>query len=707
MAQQEDGVVKQKTDIKRLNNWVKEAQWASSEWRAESWRDEEMMDGGDAQWSQEDTDDADDAGIRKITINRTFPTINYVLGYEVLNKFDIIASGRSKEDTDLSQIVTEGIKYVIDQNDGAFLISDAFRDQVVAGFGCLSPCLNPDPRKETLALKQRDWKETWWDPFAKPWFDPNKCRYVFNQPWIDLEDLLSMFPERANEINDKYNDLSGGYTEDYSSYFGDEANLVEEEKRLLASIDWTDDQRKRIRPVELWYAVNELAHFAVFADGRAIELRDDKNVLEQYAIVSASQQVVATIIRKIKVCTFVDDLMLIDSYSPYPHDQYPFVPFIAYVDRWGFPYGIPRQIRGQDEEINKRRSMALKMLNSRRVIAEKGAAKDAEEQQQQYEEAQKFDGYVVVEDGAISGNKFQIVDEASLSAPQMAILQADEQEVREITGQITQGVIAKSNPISGRAIDKSEGSTVVPATAKLFQNFRRALKMLGEQTVSNMQGFWTHEKVLRITDNFTGSQRFEVLNQKVLGESGAVEVKNNISQSKFDMVVSDAPQTDTIREKNLDLLTEWTKKSPPEAIGPLMQAAFELSSIPNKEQLLLKLKPLLGGDPTEEDLSPAQLKEKVLAELDAQQKEQQQMRELAKADAKLELLTKEADILKKKAEIARLRAEAVKKLADVDVNRGKLLIEQQEADTEEAVAVAEIAQIAHEISQPVTEKKSN
>jgi hypothetical protein len=396
--------------------------------------------------------------------------------------------------------------------------------------------------------------------------------------------------------------------------------------------------------------------------------------LEQYAIVSASQQVVATIIRKIKVCTFVDDLMLIDSYSPYPHDQYPFVPFIAYVDRWGFPYGIPRQIRGQDEEINKRRSMALKMLNSRRVIAEKGAAKDAEEQQQQYEEAQKFDGYVVVEDGAISGNKFQIVDEASLSAPQMAI---------------------------------SEGSTVVPATAKLFQNFRRALKMLGEQTVSNMQGFWTHEKVLRITDNFTGSQRFEVLNQKVLGESGAVEVKNNISQSKFDMVVSDAPQTDTIREKNLDLLTEWTKKSPPEAIGPLMQAAFELSSIPNKEQLLLKLKPLLGGDPTEEDLSPTQLKEKVLAELDAQQKEQQQMRELAKADAKLELLTKEADILKKKAEIARLRAEAVKKLADVDVNRGKLLIEQQEADTEEAVAVAEIAQIAHEISQPVTEKKPN
>jgi hypothetical protein len=696
-------------DAKKLNNWVKESHWASSEWRAESWRDEEMVDGGEAQWTQEDADEADDAGIRRITINRTFPTINYITGYEILNKFETVAKGRTKYDTDLSQIVTEGIKYVLDQNGGEFLISEAFRDQIVPGFGCLSPCLNTDPRKESLAIKKRDWKETYWDVFAKPWFTPESCRYVFTQRWMDLEDLKAMFWEKRNEIDDKFRDLSGSYTEDYSDYFGDEANLVEEEKRLLASIDWAENERKRIRPVELWYAVHEPSFFAVFPDGRAIELNNDRqDVLEQYSLVQSAQQVVASVVRKIKVVSFVDDLILMHSNSPYPHDQYPFIPFIGYLDRWGFPYGVPRQIRGQDEEVNKRRSMALKMLNSRRIVAEKGAAKDEEERQQQYEEAQKFDGYVVVENDSLSAKRFQIVDEAQLSAPQLAILQSDEQEIREITGQITPGIITKSNPISGRAIDKSEASTVVPSTASIFQNMRRSLKMMGEQVVANMQGFWTHEKVLRITDNFTGSQRFEVLNEMVVDENGGVvEVKNNISQSRFDLVVSEAPQTDTIREKNLELLIETAKKSPPEAIGTLMIAAFELSSLPNKEQLLLKLKPLLGGDPTEEDMTPTQLKQKVLAELEAQRAEQSQMQELAKADAKLELLNKEIDIYKKQAEIERLRAEAVKKLADVDLNRGRVLIEQQKADTEEAEAVAEIAKIGHEITQPVSKETAN
>ena len=68
----------EKVDIKKLNNWVREAQWAFSEWRAESWRDCEMTDGGDAQWTTEDKNTAEDAGIDVITINRTFPTVNYI-----------------------------------------------------------------------------------------------------------------------------------------------------------------------------------------------------------------------------------------------------------------------------------------------------------------------------------------------------------------------------------------------------------------------------------------------------------------------------------------------------------------------------------------------------------------------------------------------------------------------------------------------------
>ena len=666
----------EKVDIKKLNNWVREAQWAFSEWRAESWRDCEMTDGGDAQWTTEDKNTAED---------------------------DMIAKGRTKNDTETGQVVTEGLKFVMDQNSGEFLVSQAFSDQIIPGIGCLSPGLNSDPRKEILSVKYRDWKEIWWDPFGSVWWKPQTTRYWFTQRWMDIDVLKSMFWEKRKEIQNKYEDLSGSSTDDYSSYFCDEANLVEEEKRLLTSIDWTDRSRPRVRPVEMWYPEYEKTTFAVFSNGSAKELRDNIPVLEQFEIVRASEQVVGAVVQKMKVCTFLEDLILHSGPTPFSHDQYPHVPFVGYIDRWGFPYGVPRQIRGQDEEINKRRSMAKALLNSRRIVAEKGAAIDQEQRQSQYEEAQKLSGYIVVQDGTLGKNAFQLVDESQLAPAQLALMQQDEQEIREVTGQITSGVIAKSNPVSGRAIDKAEAASSLPATARLFQNLRRSLKTLGEQTISNMQAFWRTQKVLRVTESLTGSERFETLNQKVSDESGnIIEIRNNITQGMYDLVVSNAPQTDTVREKNLDLITEWVKKSPPEAIPPLILTAFELSNLPNKEQLIAKIKPMLGGDPSEDGLSPAQLKQKVMAQLEAQQAEQAKIKELQMADAELDLLQKQAEIEETKAKIERLKAEAIKKIADVESTDRRVDNEAAKVEIERSQTMADIAKTAHEITQPVT-----
>ena len=114
--------------LKKFNAWVKDAAWASSEWRAESWRDCEMLDGADAQWTQEDWDAAVAAGIDPITINRTFPTVQIILGSQAINRQDITAKARTTEDAEISQVMTEGMKFILDQSDGHAIISEAFRD---------------------------------------------------------------------------------------------------------------------------------------------------------------------------------------------------------------------------------------------------------------------------------------------------------------------------------------------------------------------------------------------------------------------------------------------------------------------------------------------------------------------------------------------------------------------------------------------------
>jgi len=237
-------------DVKTMLSWVSEAHWASMEWRAESWRDEAMYDG--SQWDTDDYTAASDAGIEMLAINRTFPVVNLILGTQAINKYDVLAKARTQDDAEISQVMSEGIQFVMDQSDGSFLVTSAFRDAIIPGIGCLSPGFHPDPRREKVRVAYRDWKEIWWDPFASPWFSPMDCRYVFHQRWMDLQALQAMFPKHDRELGDYFSDLSGGMKTEWNSIFDDEATLIEQETQTMAGSDWADAKRSRVRPVEMW-----------------------------------------------------------------------------------------------------------------------------------------------------------------------------------------------------------------------------------------------------------------------------------------------------------------------------------------------------------------------------------------------------------------------------------------------------------------------
>ncbi|MCP4666927.1 MAG: hypothetical protein GY849_11225, partial [Deltaproteobacteria bacterium] len=318
------------------NGWAWEAQWAASTWRAESWRDYEMYDGGESAWTATDLARFEDAGVDPVHINRTFPTLNMLLGSQIVNRFEMIAKARTQQDGQISQVMSEGIKFIMDQADGEYLITTAFANAVIPGIGCLSPGLNEDPRKETLTIKLRDWKEIWWDPFSPPWWTPTKTRFVMWQRWADLDDIKAIFHEKRKQIDDAYNEISGANREHGYSALMDEAQHVEEHIRSLSASEWIDTERKRIRPIEMWYPVNELCMFALYPDGRCYEIRKDMDELEAFQAIQGSQQVLRSIVKKMRVMTFFGEhLILQDEPSPYNHDQYPLIPFVGYLDRYG------------------------------------------------------------------------------------------------------------------------------------------------------------------------------------------------------------------------------------------------------------------------------------------------------------------------------------------------------------------------------------
>ncbi len=76
-------------DIDLLLTYVHESTIASRSWRQDSWRDSEMDDG--LQWTVKDWNDAIDAGIDPIVINRIFPVTSLIKGINIANKSNIKA----------------------------------------------------------------------------------------------------------------------------------------------------------------------------------------------------------------------------------------------------------------------------------------------------------------------------------------------------------------------------------------------------------------------------------------------------------------------------------------------------------------------------------------------------------------------------------------------------------------------------------------
>lgn len=646
-----------KVDITKLISWVYEAQEAHRDWRAESWEDNEMADG--LQWTQADYDKAMAKRIKPLTINRTFPIINYVHGYFLNNKMDILAKGRTKHDTDLGQVMSSSIKFVADQNRAQHKLSRAFKQQIVNGFGCLSVGFNPDPREERIAIRSHNWYSVWWDKYATPWMEKNDCRYVFTQDWTDLDDLKALFPDSKTELSAVYDDLTRSGTGTlYDQHIQDLIMDRVEDQKDYASF-WADASRHRVKPVEMWYTELVDTAFAIMPSGYAIELSDNLSAEQELQAVTQATEIVRATVKKMRVTTFLDNLVLQDQMSPYAHDQYPFVPFVSYLDRFDFPFGVPRQIKEQDREVNSRRSMGLALMSSRRVLVEQGAT---ENDDRTYAEANRLDGYIKLKTNGLK--KIRIEDLSPLARGQEQYAEQSEQEIAEIAGAVGDSLKSQPQSRSGKALVTQKETTSV-MIASLIDNARYSNYILGTLISSLIKDTWTGPRVMRVTDSFTQTEKFININEKIESETG-IEVRNDITQATFDLVVSDAPLTDTIREKNMDLLFAAVNAAGPENVDTILNLAFELSDIPNKDALLAPLRQRTGYDPDDDMLSTEEREEKARLKTQERAEEAQRAQQVQAVNTKLEQEDMQADIELKRAQAASQLASAGAKKQEAD-----------------------------------------
>ena len=637
--------------IDRLIRWVNESKDALREYKAQAWAHCRAVDGEILTDSEKQK--MIDSGIEPQEINRIFPVVNLLVGSQRLNPLEIDAKGRTVQDAEISQTMTECIKFCMDQNGGTWPVSEAFEAGIKGGIGFLYVGRQADPRRETIQVEVWPWEECWWDPFGSVWLERGKTRYFFRQRWMDVAALKALFPAKKREIDDAVSALVDGQRGGTDRW---EDQADEKEQARITAGDWVQG-RKRCKPVEMYYIEDVRVVFAILPGDRVVEIRDEMEEDELAAIYQQAEEIRAATVPKLRVCQFLGKTVLYDGEAPYQHDLFPVVPFVAYLDTYGVPYGVVKQILGQAKEIVKRRSMALEMIRARRVIMERGAVDSPADAEHIYQEANKIDGQMVVRDGALSGGKIKMEEQAPMAGPQMDMMRQSELEIQEVSGANDEMMGYKGRVQSGVAIERRQEQAAT-ITASLFDNYRRSMRRLGELLYLAIQQAWKGPKVLRITDRMSGAEKFVELNKPVM-DGGGQRVENDITQGRYDIVISDAPATDTIREKNLELLAEWIKKSPPEVIPVLYDVAMEMSGLPNKHVLMARIRPLLGIPQDDPNMSSDEIKAQQEQQIAAKQEQEQKQQQMLEAMTMEELKGKQLQNEKIMAEIEKIRSETV------------------------------------------------
>lgn len=543
-----------------------------------------------------------------IVLNRIKRKVNFLRGVEMTQRVDPKAFPRNApNDEEAATAATDALRYVSDNNNLDNIRSRVFENLLIEGMGGAEISVeeeSPAPRvissfepsKMEIKIRYLPWDRLFRDPHSsRP--DMSDARYFGYMVWMDFDEAVLMWPDGKDKLEATLNTSLTDTFDDRPKH------------RI-----WSDKFRKRVRIVKINARFGGKWHIFTYTYGGILE----------------------------------------GGVSPYEDEFGEPMPDIvlasAYIDRENARYGEVRELIDPQDEINKRRSKALHLLNQRQVIAEEGAVDDPNKARA---ELAKPDGYVKVNQGALQNGRFEIAQNNDLALGQFQLLQHAMQEMDGMGPNAS--MTGKSDSTeSGRAIQAQQQGGFIELTP-LMDNLKDWDIRVYRMVWNRVQQFWTDERWVRVTDDernvkFVGLNRpvtagelfFQELEERGVDPAEieqrrellqgdprleqVVRIENSPASMDMDIVIEDVPDTVTIQAEQFGQLVALVQAGipfPPEVL-------IEASQLRNKDKLLESIRG--GGD----DPAAAQIRQAMLS---------------------LEIAEKESDIEKTQAETIKIRSE--------------------------------------------------
>lgn len=560
-----------------------------------------------------------------ITSNRVKRKIDFLTGVEERLRRDPKAYGRNPGvDQESADVWTGGIRFVMDQTRGARLIAKSISTGLRRGIGAMFCGIEEVKGKLEVVMRYVEGDRFFYDPRSVN-DDFSDARFLGVSQWVDIDDAREEWPEANFE---KYFEKDGGMT-----------SFIHEEDRAE---QWGDFEHRRVRIVEMWWKELGVWYF----------------------------------------CKFCGDLILEGGQSPYINsddmsDQ-PYIAWTAYVDEKGVRYGLVRDMKTLQDEVNHRRSKSLQEINSRQVYMQEGIVDDEDLLR---EEAAKTDGLIIFKGGEW-GKDIGFVDRTKELQGNIELMVQATQEIENLGP--NPGLIGNGTGVeaaSGRALIAQRDSGMTELQP-VFSNVRDFKLRIYRCIHGRMRQAWTEQRWIRVTDNPDAPQFVPVNNYQIDPMTGQLVGQNIIGKIDVDIILEEGPDTITVQEELFQMLGQLGEA----AMSPVGRAMIELSGITNKDRII----EILDGaaqdmqgepDPMQIQAAQQQLQGQAAQIAKLQADTQKTVADAQKIEIEARKLAKDADINDEKLpyEIENVEASTIKMLSDASSNRmNKLLSSNRE-----------------------------
>ncbi|HGY5183684.1 portal protein [Citrobacter braakii] len=588
--------------------------------------------------------------------NLIAPAIDSVLGTEAKTRSDLRVEANYENDDmeKLAEALNAEFYTVCQEMRIDRVRSDAYAGQIKAGLSWVEVRRNPDVTGPRYIAEQINRNEVDWDWLSKK-PDLRDARWVRRRRWIDLDEAVMLFPQRAETLKNAVG--TWDTFDDIERIDGDDVDLRSgwEERQTWSrnEAEYLSTSRDRIMLYVIYYRVYERIPMLALPTGKMVEY-DKNNIAHAVAVASGRVKVEMRLVSFIRESWWAGPYHLGDRPCDAPQGMFPLVPFWGFrKDQNGIPYGLVSRMISAQNSYNFRHLKVTWLLQASQVIMDSDATNMTAEQVRK--EANRPDGVFVLnadrKNKTKAADALQINRDSSVSAQQMQVMEYDRQNIQDCAGiyssymgQDTSGVV------SGIAVSNlvEQSSTTL---AEINDNYTMACNALGELVLNYLLEDLKQKTSYTIVVNRKDKRRRKVVTINTPGDDG--KITNDISRLDARIVLAPIDSTPAYRAQLADRLIGIIQKLPPQAQSAVIDLVLELVEIPNKDEFIDRVSRALGTqDPqymTDEEKRASQ--------------QQAKLNEFAQA---LQFKQQIAEIQNKDADTANKQASAHKSQASAD-----------------------------------------